>query len=660
MSSRLLGRLPPRIKKLSRQYGKARDVYRIARRLFRERSLSELLKRAYGVVRREGLDGIKARVRVLHKNFGPAGQSATPSLLTGPQFLALPAAAIIRDPRGHYDLVAESGGYRYIEPAKPADLDAQLARLGANPWFSVVIPVYNTSRALLAAVLGSVRAQWYPHWQLILVDDASSAQETRAVLAGIEDARIKVIRLSANQGISGATNIGLAAAAGDFIVFMDHDDELTVDCLFELARCIERENPDFIYSDEDKLATSGEYTEPHFKPDWSPDTMMSTMYTCHVSCVRRRLLEKVGGLRPEFDGCQDWDFVLRVAERTSRISHIPRVLYHWRIIPASIAADIGAKPYVLDASRRVREAALARRGIAGSVEPLPQMQGYFRVNYALRGTPLISIVIPTRDNPAVLRRCIDSILGRTGYRGFELVILDNGSVAPEAVAYLDEIRTCPRITVVRHDAPFNFSELNNIGVRAAAGDLLLFLNDDTEVMQADWLERLGGYAQLAHVGAVGAKLLYPGGSQVQHAGILNLQDGPGHAFLRQDGDRPGYYLRNLLEYNWLAVTGACLMVERQKFEAAGGFAECLPVAYNDIDLCMRLTDAGHYNVVVQAVRLIHHESVSRGSDHADPAKLERLRREAALMYERNPRYFQYDPFHNINLHPNGINFEVPA
>lgn len=648
------------MRNLSRQFGKGRDVYRLTRRVLREHPLGDLLQRAYRVARREGIAGVKARVRNLHRKFSQPAPATIPALLTGSQFQSLPATAIVRGPQGHYALTSGAGCYTYFEPRRPDDLETRIAGLKTKPMFSIVVPSYNTHPEWLAAVLGSVSAQWYPHWQLILVDDASPAKESQRALAEISDPRVCVIRLDANRGISGATNVGLEAAEGDFVVFMDHDDDLTVDCLFELALCINRENPDFIYSDEDKRAASGAYTEPHFKPDWSPDTMMSTMYTCHVSCVRRSLLEKVGGLRSEFDGCQDWDFVLRVTEQTTRIVHIPKVLYHWRIIPASIAAKITAKPYVLDASRRVREAALLRRGLRGSVEPLPQVPGYFRINYALHGNPLVSIIIPTRDNHAVLRRCIDSIFEHTRHQRFELVILDNGSVVPEAVAYLDELRKLARITVVRHAAPFNFSELNNIGANTAKGELLLFLNDDTEILQADWLERLGGYAQLPHVGAVGAKLLYPGGRQVQHAGILNLQDGPGHAFLHLDCDSPGYYMRNLLEYNWLAVTGACLMVDRSKFAAVGGFAECLPVAYNDVDLCMRLHDAGHYNVVVQAVRLLHHESVSRGADHVDPAKLARLRSEATLMYERNPRYFQRDPFHSINLHPNGIHFEVPA
>ncbi|MGZ8201105.1 MAG: glycosyltransferase family 2 protein, partial [Methylosarcina sp.] len=450
------------------------------------------------------------------------------------------------------------------------------------------------------------------------------------------------------------------AADGDFIVFMDHDDELTVDCLFELALCIEREQPDFIYSDEDKLTEEGDFTQPHFKPDWSPDTMMSTMFTCHVACVRRSLLEKVGPLRSEFDGCQDWDFTLRVTEATDRISHIPKILYHWRIIPASVASDIAAKPYVLEASRRVRMEALARRALEGSVEPVSQVPGYFRVNYHLQDTPLISIIIPTRDNEEVLRRCIESIQQKSSYGNFEIIILDNGSVDDSTLAFLQELDDKRQARIIRHDAPFNFSELNNIGVEHARGELLLFLNDDTEVLCNDWLERMGGYAQLPHIGAVGAKLLYPGGQEIQHAGVLNLAIGPVHAFHRHDSELPAYFMRNLLEYNWLAVTGACLMMEASKFKALGGFDTTFPIAYNDVELCLRAVEQGFYNVVCQAVSLIHHESVSRGLDQAHPVKQARLQKELLHLYDRHPQYFQYDPFHNPNLHPSGINFEVPA
>ncbi|GAB3394572.1 glycosyltransferase [Azotobacter armeniacus] len=638
---------------------KAKDVKGIACRQLQSESLSVLLKKIVRILRQEGLSGLRARVRQQHflSTLSPAPQFVQSPAGTS---TALMRAAIVRHSEGRYELAAAPKGYTYIEPQRPADLEAQLAALDSAPLFSIVVPVYNTPPELLDAMLSSVQAQWYPHWELILADDASPSEVTRQVLARIDNPKIKILHLESNKGISGATNVGLEAAQGEFIVFMDHDDELTVDCLYELALCINRDQPDFIYSDEDKLTEEGEYTQPHFKPDWSPDTIMSTMFTCHVSCVRRSLLSKVGELRSEFDGCQDWDFVLRVVEHTNRISHIAKVLYHWRIIPTSVASDIAAKPYVLEASRRVRIDALERRGFKGSVEPVTQVPGYFRVNYHLQDSPLISIIIPSRDNGAVLRRCIDSIQEKSRYRSFEIIILDNGSVEASTVAYLQEVQDQGLAKVIRHDAPFNFSELNNIGVKNAKGELLLFLNDDTEVLCCDWLERMGGYAQLPHIGAVGAKLLYPGGNEIQHAGVVNLHHGPGHAFLRQDSDRPSYFMRNLLEYNWLAVTGACLMMEARKFDALGGFDEALPIAYNDIELCMRGVEKGYYNVVCQAVTLTHYESVSRGLDHIDPIKMARLQCELRRLYEIHPFFFQYDPFHNPNLHPNGINFEVPA
>ena len=564
--------------------------------------------------------------------------------------------AIFFDPKGGYVIDTAPAPYTYIPPRRPYDISSTVESLSWKPFFSILVPVYNTPPELLAKLLRSVEAQWYQNWELIFADDASQSLNTQTDLAKVSDGRISVIRLSKNKGIAGATNAALAQAKGDFVVLLDHDDELTEDCLYELAICIARDNPDYIYSDEDKINQEGVYAEPHFKPAWSPDALMSTMYVCHVACVRRTLFEKIGGLRSTYDGCQDWDMVLRIAEHTSRITHIPKVLYHWRIIPASIAADIAAKPYVLDASKRVREDALVRRGLVGEIEPVEEMTGYFRVNYRPKKNSLISIIIPSRDNAVILKRCVESILTKSSYENFELIVMDNGSVESSTEDYFEELRSKLNATVIRHDAPFNFSELNNIGVTHAQGEVLLFLNDDTEVISPDWLERMMGYAQLPHVGAVGAKLLYPDHS-VQHAGLLNLEDGPGHAFLRSSPDMPGYYMRNLLEYNWLAVTGACLMVERFKYEQVGKFDETFPIAYNDVELCFRLRDTGYFNLVCQAVRLIHHESVSRGTDHHDQRKLLRLKEEKRRLYQLHPRYFQYDPFFSINLHPNGINFE---
>ena len=549
--------------------------------------------------------------------------------------------------------------YTYSPPdMDPAAIGKALLGLSRHALFSVIVPVYNTDPGLLRRMIASVEAQWYSHWELVLVDDHSTSPAVREVLSGLIDPRIVIVQIAENRGISGATNEGIARATGDFIVFLDHDDELTVDCLYELALRIDRDDPDYLYSDEDKLDTDGTFRDPFFKPDWSPDTLMSSMFTCHVSCVRRSLALELGGLRSEYDGSQDWDFVLRVSERARRIAHVAKVLYHWRITPGSCASDLQAKPWAIDAGKRAREDALRRRSQSGELVPVPELPGYYRTRYRMQGQPLVSILIPSKNNGAVLKACIDSIFERTTYRPFEIVLINNGSSDEATLDYLSGLRKRECIRVLDCNVPFNYSEINNAGVRFSRGELLVFLNDDTEVLSADWLEYMGGYAQLPHVGAVGAKLLYPGIRTVQHSGVLNLANGPCHAFARVDARAPGYFARNMLEHDWLAVTGACLMIERKKFEAAGGFDEDLAVAYNDIALCLSLVEHGYYQVVCPGIELIHHESFSRGKDGLDRARMARGDRERIIMFGKHPGFFDRDPFHNPNLAPNDVYFGV--
>ncbi|MES2403990.1 MAG: glycosyltransferase [Pseudomonadota bacterium] len=547
--------------------------------------------------------------------------------------------------------------YNYSPPrTEPAAIGKALLALSRHPLFSVVVPVHNTDPGILRRTIASVEAQWYSHWELVLVDDHSTLPAVREVLGSLVDPRIVVVQIAENRGISGATNEGMVRATGDFIVFLDHDDELTVDCLYELALRIDRDDPDYLYSDEDKLDADGRLVEPFFKPDWSPDTLMSTMFTCHVSCVRRSLALELGGLRSEYDGSQDWDFVLRVSERARRIAHVPKVLYHWRITPGSCASDLHAKPWAIDAGKRAREDALRRRGQSGELVPVPELPGYYRTRYHLQGQPLISILVPSKNNGAVLEACIDSIFERTAYRLFEVVVINNGSTDATTLDYLSDLRAREQVRVLDCKVPFNYSEINNAGVRASRGELLVFLNDDTEVLSADWLETMGGYAQLPHVGAVGAKLLYPGARTVQHAGVLNLTNGPSHAFVHVDARAPGYFARNLLEHDWIAVTGACLMIERKKFEAVGGFDEDLAVTYNDTALCLSLAEHGFHQVVCPGVELIHHESLSRGRDALDRGRMARGERERVVMFGKHPGFYDRDPFHNPNLAPNNAYF----
>lgn len=548
----------------------------------------------------------------------------------------------------------------YTAPNRPADLGARIGALARRPVFSVVVPLYDTPMDVFGKMTASVLAQWYPQWELILVDDCSPDQSVRDAARALDDPRIRLLCLDRNQGIAAATNHGLAQAHGDYVVFLDHDDELTPDCLFELATCIADEDPDYLYSDEDKIEPDGSFSDPFFKPDWSPDTLMSLMYTGHVSCVRRTLLEQIGGLRPEFDGAQDWDMVLRITETAKRISHVPKVLYHWRITQHSTASDPSVKPYAIEAGRRARQAALDRRGLAGTTEAIPEHPGFFRVRYDVQGTPLVSIIIPSKNNGTVLKRCIETIVQRSHYRNFEIVLIDNGSTDPATLACLAELGKIPQLRIIRHDAPFNYSEINNLAAHAAQGSLLLFLNDDTEVLSQDWLERMAGYAQLDHVGAVGAKLLYPRHLKIQHNGIINLADGPSHAFHRGNAATPGYFMRNLIEYDWCAVTGACLMIERRKFDEVGGFDETFPVAYNDVELCFRLLEHKYFNVICPTVQLIHHESLSRGIDTKNEVKTRRLMQDHERLYRIHPQFESHDPFHNPNLAPDNLFFALKS
>ncbi|TAN04002.1 MAG: glycosyltransferase, partial [Rhodanobacteraceae bacterium] len=321
-------------------------------------------------------------------------------------------------------------------------------------------------------------------------------------------------------------------------------------------------------------------------------------------------------------------------------------------------SGLQVKPYAIDAGKRAREDALRRRGQSGELVPVPELPGYYRTRYRVQGQPLISIIIPSKNQGAALKACIDSVLERSVYSPFEIVVINNGSTDEPTLDYLSGLRGREQVRILDHDMPFNYSEINNAGVRLSRGELVVFLNDDTQVLSADWLECMGGYAQLPHVGAVGAKLLYPDARTVQHSGVLNLTNGPCHAFANADARAPGYFARNMLEHDWIAVTGACLMIERKKFDAVGGFDEDLAVTYNDVALCLSLAEHGFYQVVCPGVELLHHESLSRGKDTLDRARLARLDRERTIMFGKHPGFYDRDPFHNPNLAPNDVYFGV--
>lgn len=552
--------------------------------------------------------------------------------------------------KNEYDMWMLQNEQQYKEPEQ---------ELEYKPLISVVVPVYNVEPQMLTACIQSVQNQTYDNWELCLVDDCSTDARVRETLRQFEGVeRIKIKYRSENGHISRTTNDGIAMAEGEFVALLDCDDLYAENALYEIAKKLNEDHTlDFIYSDEDKLSEDGtKRRNPFFKPDWSPDTFMSLMYTCHLAVYRKSLLDEMGGLRVGLEGSQDYDLVLRVMEKTNRIGHVPKILYHWREREESTANDISAKPYIIETTKKAKLEALERRGVKGHLEYIKDIV-MFRVVYEVVGNPRVSIIIPSKDNYDILKQCLTSIRKETKYQNYEIIVVDNGSAEETHAKYT---QMCKELECKYHYAPmeFNFSKMCNIGAHLADGQFLLFLNDDIRVEGAEWLERMLGHAQQPHTGAVGCKLIYPNTNLIQHVGVVSFMVGPGHAFQRINDDLNCYWGRNKLEYNYSAVTGACLMIDRNKYDQVGGFSEQLPVAYNDIDLCFNLVEAGYYNVVRTDVRLYHYESISRGYDAVSPEKAARQQREMKKLYDRHPEFKGYDPCYNPNLIGNSDNFSL--
>ena len=542
-----------------------------------------------------------------------------------------------------------------------AQIRKELPELVYQPMFSVVIPVYNTVTPQLEECIRSVLNQSYRNFELILVDDHSSWENVVPVLRKYEkDPQVRVIYRSTNGHISVATNDGIAIATGEFIVFMDCDDVIHRDALCEFAAKLnENRELDFIYSDEDKLTEDGKIRHmPFFKPDWSPDLFLNMMYTNHLATYRTSLVREVGGLRTAFNGSQDYDFTLRFMERSdnTRVGHVPKVLYHWRERKESVAFAMTSKNYAAEAARYAKEDYIRRNGLDARLEIIPGMHQY-RIVYEPVGDPLVSIIIPSKDHPGILKQCIDSIRDYTDYPNYEIIVVDNGSsdYNRQAISgYLNSVGA----TYLYDPAPFNFSKMCNTGAAAAKGAYLLFLNDDIEMFQPDWLRRMLGQGQRAHIGAVGAKLYYPQSTTIQHTGVSNTKAGPVHSFWMCDDRNPYYFGWNRVDNNCIAVTGACLLVSAEKFREVGGYDESLPVAYNDVKLCFALHSKGYYNVIRNDVVAYHHESLSRGGDQENEQKLIRLNSERARLFSQFPELRNRDPFMNRNLELYGVGLNM--
>jgi GT2 family glycosyltransferase len=517
-----------------------------------------------------------------------------------------------------------------------------------QPCVSIVTPVFNTPLEWLEECVESVRSQVYEKWELLLVDDFSDDPALLKLLPELaaRDSRIVLAKLDQRGGISAASNRGLERAAGEFIGFLDHDDVLEPDALFQHIKWLQdHRDADLIYSDEDKLTDEG-LDSPIFKPDWSPDYFLSCNYICHFTLIRAAVLKEVGGFRPEFDGAQDYDLFLRVIERTTRIDHIPRILYHWRRSRASTADNIRRKPGSLETGRLALEAHLERRAARGHVTVDWRTHAYWIKRDMAEAKP-ISIIIPVRDQVELLERCVESIVRKTTYAPYEIVIVDNDSQTEEARNYLARLEH----RVLNYSGPFNFSAINNFAVEQTSSPWLLFLNNDTEVIDGDWLTIMAEHIQRPEVGAVGPRLLYPD-ETVQHGGIVVGVGGIAeHAFRGFPAEAPGVCRQLQVTRNYSAVTGACLMTRREVFNKVHGFdEERLPVTFSDVDLCLKIRRAGYLVVYTPFARLYHHESGTRRRS-VEPM-------ETGVMQERWAEVLDYDPYYNPNLSRERADFSL--
>ena len=532
-----------------------------------------------------------------------------------------------------------------------------------GPLISILMPTFNTPETWLRRCLDSVLVQSCPNWELCIADDASDEGPVRRVLQEYSrrDPRIRITWRERNGHISEASNSALAMARGDYVALLDHDDELHPQAVASIVEAVQRHPRwQMIYSDEDKIDERGRRHEPYFKPDWNPDLLCGHNCVSHLGVYSRELLNSLGGFRAGLEGSQDWDLALRCSEQlqTDQVGHIPRILYHWRAIQGSTAQGVGQKRYAHDAGRRAIVEHLARRGIAADVCDIEGVLGMFRVRHRLtEPAPRVSIIVPTRDRIDLLRRCVESILATTIYPDYEIVVVDNQSVEPASIAYLNDISEDARVRVLAHDQPFNYSTINNAAVRNCSSELVCLLNNDTEVVSPCWLEELASQAMRPHVGAVGAMLYYPDDT-IQHAGVVTGIHGvAAHPYCGKPRGFPGQMSRGRLVQNMSAVTAACLMVRRATYLQVGGLDVSLTVAFNDIDFCLRLRRAGFSNVWTPFAELYHHESASRGSEDT-PEKRVRFTGEVEFMKHRWGSELDYDPAYNPNLTLSGEPFTL--
>ena len=530
-----------------------------------------------------------------------------------------------------------------------------------EPTISVVVPMYNTEKVFFKELIESLKNQTYSKWELCLADGSEVPNEL--LKDYIDDDRIKYSFLNSNLGISENTNKAIEMATGDFIGFLDHDDLLSQDALYEVVKAInEEKNVDFIYTDEDKIDENKERFEPYFKPDFSPETLECNNYITHFVVVKKALLKEVGMLNSKFNGAQDFDFVLRATEKAENIVHIPKVLYHWRVHRGSTANVADAKPYAFEAGIKVVEEHLKRMNKAGDVQNGQDIPGIYRINYKVIGNPKVSILIPNRDNVKLLKEAVSSILELTSYLNYEIVIIENGSTDKETFKYYDLIKDKTNVKILKFDEDtdeFNYSKLINLGVKNVDGEFVLQLNNDIKIISKDWLDIMVGYSQQKEIGAVGGRLYYED-KTIQHAGIIvGLSGIAGNMLVNLPYGERAYFGRESATRNVAAVTGACLLCRRELYEEVGYMDEELfKVAFNDVDFCLKLMEKGYRNVYVPYVELYHYESKTRGYEYSKE-KEERFNRESDNFKSKWKEILEKgDPYYNINFTRETCNYDI--
>ena len=553
----------------------------------------------------------------------------------------------------------------WFEKHRPSESELEKQReknWKETPVFSIVVPAYRTPVLFLEQMIESVRSQTYPCWELCIANASPEDEQMAEVLQRYvqRDQRIHVKNLDKNLGIAENTNEAFFMASGTFVGLLDHDDLLAPQALYRMMERLEEKEIDVFYTDEDKVTTDlAEHFQPHFKPDFNLDLLRSNNYITHFFVVRKELVRKVGGFRREYDGAQDYDFIFRCVEQAGEICHIPEILYHWRTHKESTSDNPVSKMYAFEAGKRAIEGNLERCGVQAVVSHTKDL-GFYQVEYPVQGSPLVSVLIPNKDQKESLKKCLNSVFEKTTYSNYEIIIIENNSTESETFEYYRELQKRSNVKVITWKEGFNYSAINNFGEKEASGEYLLFLNNDVEVINPRWMEEMLGNCQRPEVGITGAKLYYPDDT-IQHAGtIIGIGGIAGHAFLNMPRSRTGYLHKASIQMNLSAVTAACMMMKRSVFEQLGGFEEKLTVAFNDVDLCLRTVQAGYLVVYNPKVELYHYESKSRGSEDNEE-KVRRFQREIEFMRSRWITILKEgDPNYNKNLTLSKWNYSLRA